>query len=644
MRYLIALFLLMTSAQLWADDPYRPRVPATMEFAGMKLKITDGARKEIQDDVDMLTKSTKYFELKADRARLYFPIIEKTLKEQNVPDDFKFLSVQESALISDAVSSANAVGFWQFKDFTGREVGLRIDRHVDERLNIVSSTIGASKYFKRHNFYFDNWIYTLLAHMTGRGGAEKYVDHKQFGATRMTIDRKTHWYVKRCLAHKIAFEEAVKSKHSEGMSLMIYERGGGKSLSKIADELKVSETDLKQYNKWLKSSKIPEEKTYSVIVPVKGRQKPIKRIGGGASETVAQKEKDNHEVTKTEEEKVIPSLSKELNTDKTIFIRINGLPTILAKKGDDVQSLAAKAQLHPQRFARYNDLSLDSPIKEGEIYYLKNKRWRARTYYYTAQRGEDLWDISQKFGVKENRLARLNRMSIIDDVQPGRVMWLRKRRPKDVDVEIQEVSMGPVDETIPVKELIKEVRKEEKELEREEKEAEKAQEEEREEETVPTPEETKVEPVVEVVEEEEELPEFMDMEEEKKEVPQPIVPVETRVEERPVDQASSYFTHTVKKGETLYGISKKYGVSVQDILEWNEMNATELKIGQSLIVHGEGRPFEMKTKTVDFHVVEPGDTMYSISKKYNIAIDELLRINQKDNFALSVGERIRVKE
>lgn len=642
MRNWMVLLLVMTCLNVWADDPYRPRVPATMEFAGMKLKITEGARKEIQEDVDMLTKSTKYFELKADRARLYFPIIEKTLKEQNVPDDFKFLSVQESALISDAVSSANAVGFWQFKDFTGREVGLRIDRHVDERLNIVSSTIGASKYFKRHNFYFNNWIYTLLAHMTGRGGAEKYVDHKQFGATRMTIDRKTHWYVKRCLAHKIAFEEAVKSKHSEGMSLMIYERGGGKSLSRIADDLKVSETDLKQYNKWLKSSKIPEEKTYSVIVPVKGRMKPIKRIGGDASDQVADNNINKEEKTSSEFEKVFPSLSKNLNTDKTIFIRINGLPTILAKTGDDVASLASKAQLHPQRFARYNDLTLESPIKEGEIYYLKNKRWRAKTYYYTAQRGEDLWDISQKFGVKENRLAYLNRMSIIDDVQPGRVMWLRKRRPKEVPVEIQEISMGPVDETIPVKELIKEVRQEEKELEREEKEAEKIQEEEREKETVPTPEETKVEPVVEVVEDE--LPEFMDMEEEKKEIPQPIKPAETRAEEKQKEISSGYFTHTVKKGETLYGISKKYGVSVQDILEWNEMNATDLRIGQSLIIHGEGRPFEMKKETVDFHVVEPGDTMYSISKKYNIAIDELLRINQKDNFALSVGERIRVKE
>ena len=82
-------------------------------------------------------------------------MIERVLKEENVPDDFKYLCIQESGLISDAVSSAKAVGFWQFKDFTAREVGLRVDNRIDERKNIVSATRGAAKYLKRNNFQFD---------------------------------------------------------------------------------------------------------------------------------------------------------------------------------------------------------------------------------------------------------------------------------------------------------------------------------------------------------------------------------------------------------------------------------------------------------------------------------------------------------
>ncbi|RJE74895.1 hypothetical protein BGP76_17375 [Reichenbachiella sp. MSK19-1] len=629
---------------LRAEEPYQPKVPTTMEFAGMKLKITEGARKEIQEDVDMLTRSEKYFELKADRARLYFPVIEKTLKEQNVPDDFKFLSVQESALISDAVSSANAVGFWQFKDFTGREVGLRIDRNVDERLNIVSSTIGAAKYFKRHNFYFNNWIYTLLAHMTGRGGAAKYVDEKQFGATRMTIDRKTHWYVKRCLAHKIAFEEAMKRGHSQGMKLLVYERGGGKTLSKIADELKVSETELKQYNKWLKTSKIPDDKTYTVVVPVTGKLKSIDKINGGVEKHHVQKS-EKSDAGGTAAPVVIPSLSAGLNTQKNIFIKINGLPTILAQPGDDVQSLSEKAALHPERLAKYNDITVGEAIQEGEVYYLRAKRNRGRTYYYTALPGETMWEISQKFGIKEKRLARMNRMMTIDPIKAGRVMWLRNRRPKDQPVEIRELSTAPVDETIPVKELIREEKKAEKLAEKKEQEIiEKAIQEEEvdEQESTPLEEDAVDEVKDEKVEAPEELPTFMEVGEPESDKEPTPVDEAPRKEKKTEDR--NYFTHEVTKGETLYSLSKKYGVSVEDIKEWNDLYDVGLSLGQTLIIHGEGRAFEMKPKEVDFHVVEPGETLYGISKKYNIPIQDLLRINQKDNFALSVGERIRVKE
>ncbi|PIB35037.1 hypothetical protein BFP72_06325 [Reichenbachiella sp. 5M10] len=633
MRYSLIVLLFLIGFSLHAEDPYRPKVPSSMEFAGMKLKITDAARNEIQKDVDMLTNSEKYFEIKADRARLYFPIIEKTLKKENVPDDFKYLSLQESALISDAVSSANAVGFWQFKDFTGREVGLRIDRSVDERLNIVASTVGASKYFKRHNFYFNNWIYTLLAHMTGRGGAAKYVDKDQFGANRMTIDRKTHWYVKRCLAHKIAFEHVMEKKHSEGMQLIEFEQGGGKTLSKIASELNVSETDLKQYNKWLKSGKVPEEKTYVVIVPVKGNMKGIVKISGGVEKPAAAKSDE----PKSQFEKMFPSLSKGLNTNESIFIKINGLPTVLAKPGDGVIKLSREAGIEPERFAKYNDIQVTDGLEVGEVYYLRSKRNRGQTYYYTVQQGETLWKVSQKFGVKMHKLARLNRMMTIDPLVAGRVMWLRKRRPKDVPVEIRELPAMPVDETIPAKEL-QEIPEDQIEQERLEPAQEEAYVPGPEEVESPLPEELKVEeePV-----EKEELPEFMEVGESAAEpMVEPVV-VEPNLEK---EEKGSYFRHTVKKGETLYGISKKYGVSVSDVQEWNDLQNGELRIGQELVIHGEGRPFQLEPEQVDFHVVGPGDTMYSISKQYNMPIEDLLRINQKDNFALSIGERIRVKE
>jgi membrane-bound lytic murein transglycosylase D len=96
-------------------------VPHKLRFADMTLTIRDDARREIQKDVDALTKYPKSFNIKVERARTFFPVIEKIFAEENVPDDFKYLVIQESALISDAVSVSNAVGYWQFKDFTAIE-------------------------------------------------------------------------------------------------------------------------------------------------------------------------------------------------------------------------------------------------------------------------------------------------------------------------------------------------------------------------------------------------------------------------------------------------------------------------------------------------------------------------------------------
>src|SRR5210317_1805687 len=100
-----------------------PRVPSTIKFADLELKLNDQVRQDIQSDVDALVRSQKYFDIKLARVKMYFPIIERIFKEENLPEDFKYLVIQESALISDAVSTSNAVGYWQFKDVSAKEVG-----------------------------------------------------------------------------------------------------------------------------------------------------------------------------------------------------------------------------------------------------------------------------------------------------------------------------------------------------------------------------------------------------------------------------------------------------------------------------------------------------------------------------------------
>lgn len=613
-KCLLVIYCLFSGLLYASDDVRKVRVPGEITLGDMKLKITEAARRNIQKDVDALTKSPKYMEIKADRARIYFPIIEKVLKEEGIPTDFKFLALQESALISDAVSSANAVGFWQFKDFTGREVGLRIDRSIDERLNIVASTHGAAKYFKRHNFYFDNWAYTILAHMTGRGGASKYVDKGNFGKKRMTLDGKTHWYVIRFLAHKIAYEGITGGLNSEGLNLVEYTKGKGKTLGAIAKEAKVDEVELKKYNKWLKAHKVPGEKTYSVMIPVRGKA-PKMKPGKPENKKEEEEGADDGLISV----KIYPSIDKDLNISGTIYIKINGLPSILAKRGDGINALAKKANLTPERFAKYNDLKMSDQLKEGEIYYTRPKRSKGKIYFYTVQRNETLWDVSQKFGIKLARLAKLNRMATIDEIKPGRILWLHKKRPAGMPIEYRELPQLPVDEAIPIKKIespaavVPDVVK-----------------------PIPTPKDTIADAqVVNASNNQREA-----------EVESPIESHDLAKEVlSELGDPIKITSHLVTKGETLYGIAKAMGVSVENLVEWNDLYDTSLKVGQNLIVHGSVSE-HLKSPAagkVNFHVVAPGDTMYGIAKQYDITIEQLLKVNQKDNFNLDVGERLRVR-
>src|SRR5690606_22986195 len=144
---LTALFVFLLQCALAQS----PEVPHKLNFAGITLTIRDDARREIQKDVDALTQYPKYFNIKVERAKTYFPVIEKIFQQERLPDDFKYLVLQESALIADAVSVSNAVGFWQFKDFTAVEMGQRVEKDIDERMNIVSATSTADEEVYKNN-------------------------------------------------------------------------------------------------------------------------------------------------------------------------------------------------------------------------------------------------------------------------------------------------------------------------------------------------------------------------------------------------------------------------------------------------------------------------------------------------------------
>lgn len=602
------LFLAFVGLSMTGYAQNIPQVPSKIQIADMKLTINDGARKDIQKDVDMLRSSEKFFRIKLDRVVLYMPLVERILKEENIPDDIKYLAIQESSFIPDAVSTSKAVGYWQFKDFTAREVGMRVDNKIDERKNIHASTRGAAKYFKSHQRQLDNWANSVNSHMTGLAGIKKYISPKDKGAKKMTITKKTHWYLKRFIAHKIAFQHELDHKNTKGLELLEYKKGAGKDLNKIAKEFKIDVEKLKAYNKWLIHGRIPGDKRYVVMVPVQKGNRKARQLAEN-SDPIERKRAEVLDKPKPKKGVVYPKSNvASFVGDQAGVIKINGVKAILAGSGDDFSALLARSGLKEKKFLKFNDLGSRPGVKAGDIYFIKKKKKKSSMGFYTVGHGESLWDVSQKFGLRLSALMKKNKMTLRDVPKAGRVLWLATNRPSGVPVEYQDLP--------PIVEKPKEFYPNKK----------------------VTPKEAPVEKEA-AVKKEEEIAPTPKLQPSK---PNPVAKV---------DRDRKFFeTHIVQAGESYWRIAQTYGVSVEEILKWNNLKeGAPLSIGQKLLIDGnkfantknETAPKkEIGTKT---HVVRGGDTFYNIAKKYDMSVNALMKLNgMNDTAVLSIGQELKV--
>ena len=98
--------------------------------------------------------------------------------------------------------------------------------------------------------------------------------------------------------------------------------------------------------------------------------------------------------------------------------------------------------------------------------------------------------------------------------------------------------------------------------------------------------------------------------------------------------------HKVASGETLYSISKRYGVGVSDIKKWNNLSNDQLQLGQELIIESSN---STTSNTFSTHIVQKGETLYSIAMKYGVKIEEIKLWNNLQSENLSVGQTLKIQ-
>jgi membrane-bound lytic murein transglycosylase D len=256
-----------------------PLVPKNIDFAGEKtpLHIADVYERmdrEIITNTNFHTSTTLIIK----RANKVFPIIEPILKEYNIPDDFKYLAVAESALIN-AVSSAGARGVWQFMPQTGKEKGLEINDFVDERYHLEKSTIAACKYLQEAKDKYGNWTLAAASYNAGLHGISKQLDGQNAdNYYDLLLNEETSRYVFRILALKQIMENQsmygyhIKDKYSKIESKTIEVNYSIDNLATFAKENNINYKILKIHNPWLRDKSLPNKtgKTYYLEIPTEG--------------------------------------------------------------------------------------------------------------------------------------------------------------------------------------------------------------------------------------------------------------------------------------------------------------------------------------------------------------------------------------
>ena len=254
-----------------------PHLPTEITFCNKKILLTD---EDVREKLDREVLVNAYFQsstvLSLKRANRYFPQIEKILKEENIPNDFKYLAVIESGL-AQAVSPVGAQGFWQFMPFTAKEFNLEMSNEVDERLNIEKSTRAACGYLRFAQDTLKDWILTAASYNRGIGGVRS--DMRWQGTDHYfdtDMNSETGRYAFRILAVKLIFEYPdlygfdIKKmelyKPFKTKSIII--KNTIENIAKWSIEKGFNYKIITKLNPWIKGNHLTvKNKSYKILVP-----------------------------------------------------------------------------------------------------------------------------------------------------------------------------------------------------------------------------------------------------------------------------------------------------------------------------------------------------------------------------------------
>ncbi len=393
---------------------------------------------------------------------LYFPIFEKYLSQNNMPEELKYLSLLESGLNPKIVSRSKAVGLWQFMTITGKEMGLIINENVDERMHIDKSTDAACKYLKRLYNMFEDWDLALASYNTGPGRIRRTIKStglSNYWDLHPYIHPDTRAYVPQfiALAYLMNFgnEHGIYAENKK--SFVPVEKiyiDGYLDLKTFASLSHIDLSELKKHNPHFKTDLLPETiRGYEIAFPIekmsyfnenriaildsatkKSNSFLIQNNSSDeailASGNTIEQSEDGTIIIGRRSNIVVPDLedSEEENDSYSKYkkVRNSVKKTHKVKRGEFLNKIASKYDVTMTDIKKWNNKK-SSKVLVGErlvVYVKVTKKVKINSLaaktssenikgqIHTVRQGDTLWNISQKYdGVTIEDIKRWNKMS-----------------------------------------------------------------------------------------------------------------------------------------------------------------------------------------------------------------------------------------
>ena len=597
--------------------------------------------------VYFLTRGRKWFVKWLARAERYEPLILPALKKAGLPEDLLYQAMIESGFNPFATSHAKAVGVWQFISSTGRAYGLDRTWWIDERRDPELATGAAVQFMSELYDRFGKWELASAAYNAGGGKIGRAIsmygtnDYWELIAShRSYLKPETKNYVPKIIAASVlskyrdryGLTEDIPEEHRlspwahdivtvpEATDLNLVARLSGTTL----EELEFINPALRR------GYTPPGVENYRLRLPL-GTSKKFSR----AFERLPEKERVTfvrHRVRSGEtlgriagRYKVPTSAVQKMNSIRNprrlrvgqmlvIPVRADSLPvrTVIhvVDKGDNLTRIAARYKLDVKTLKAMNDLRSDvvkvgqklkvvvgsdssasaksEPVQTKADAKPANSDTQRRPTFYTVRKGDSLARIATRYGLSSEGLREINNLPRSGVIHPGDRLRLVAAPPPPSTVGYV-VKAG--DTLSAVASSYGMTTRQLMDLNR--------------------------------------------LRNDRIRVGQKLSVVATGT-------GGSPLVHSVEKGQTLYGIASQYRVSVDNLVSWNRLSSSKIRIGQQLTVYPDRSNSESSRERSIAYQVQSGDTLWAISRKYGVSVDDLKNWNDIRNDRVRPGQRLRV--